>query len=499
MSARRLAELFADLAPVPDPEHRVSALCLDSRDAVPGSLFLACQGLTGHGLAWLEQALARGASVIAWQPAVGISAPSVPDGVLAFPVADLAHQVGVVASRFHGQPSHALSVFGVTGTNGKTSVSQLLAQALDADGARCGVLGTLGYGLWGRLEPGPLTTPDALRLQSLLAGFRDQGADYAALEVSSHALDQGRVGGVRFAVAAFTNLTRDHLDYHGDLAQYAAAKRRLFESEGLAHAVINAGDAVGREFLAALRPEVAGIAYALEAADFEGVSASARVYARHIELGDRGLVIEVDGDLGRGTLSSRLLGRFNAANLLAVLASLVALRMPFARALALLGDARTVPGRMECFGGGDAPLAVVDYAHTPDALAQVLRAARGHCRGRLTCVFGCGGDRDQGKRALMGELAAALADRVIVTDDNPRTEDPDRIVAQVLAGMPERQHVSVERDRARAISQALDGARAGDVVLVAGKGHEDYQIVGTNKLPFSDRELVARLLGGVAA
>jgi UDP-N-acetylmuramoyl-L-alanyl-D-glutamate--2,6-diaminopimelate ligase len=490
-----LGTLFAGLAPVPDQHRSVSALCLDSRAVTPDALFLAVQGLSGHGLTYLEQALERGARVVAWQPAPGVAAPSVPAGVLAFPVPDLDQQLGRVASRFHGEPSQALSVFGVTGTNGKTSVSQLLAQALDGAGERCGVLGTLGYGLWGRLAPGTHTTPDAVRVQALLAEFRAQGAGYAALEVSSHALDQGRVAGVRFAVATFTNLTRDHLDYHGDLARYAAAKQRLFRSEGLGHAVINAGDPVGRGFLADLPDGVAGIAYGLDADEVRSAPATARLYARRVALEDRGLTIEVDGDLGRGTLSARLLGRFNAANLLAVLASLVALGVPFARALALLGDARTVPGRMECFGGGPRPLVVVDYAHTPDALGQVLRAARGHCRGTLTCVFGCGGDRDQGKRPEMGALAAQFADRVIVTDDNPRTEDPDAIVAQVLAGMARRDHVSVERDRARAIARAIESARSGDVVLVAGKGHEDYQIIGTEQRAYSDRATVVALVG----
>lgn len=485
-----LKSLLAGIAAA--PALPVAGVALDSRQSAPGYVFLACQGLTVHGLHYLHQALRLGAAAVAWEPAPGIEAPRVPEGVAVVRVPELSRHVGIVASRFYAEPSRHMQVVGITGTNGKTSCAQLTAQALTRLGRRTGVLGTLGYGLYGELQAGSHTTPDAVQLQALLAQFRTQGADHATMEVSSHALDQGRIAGVRFAVALFTNLTRDHLDYHGDLATYAAAKQKLFQMPELGWAVVNHDDPAGRGILAELPAGVQAVAYGLDE-----VPAGFAHYlrGRGLDLHPGGLRLQVDSDFGSGELSARLLGRFNASNLLAVLGALLALGVSFGTARETLAEARTVPGRMECFGGDRQPLVVVDYAHTPDALAQVLTAARAHCRGRLICVFGCGGDRDKGKRPEMGALAAALADTVIVTDDNPRTEDPERIVADILAGIRDRGNVSVARDRPRAVAQALDSARAGDVVLVAGKGHEDYQIVGTEKRPYSDRATVARLLG----
>jgi UDP-N-acetylmuramoyl-L-alanyl-D-glutamate--2,6-diaminopimelate ligase len=492
----RLAKLFAGIAPVPPAlDREVTSLCLDSRAVRPGALFLAVEGLTTHGLRFVEAACDAGAAAIAWEPGAGHEPPAVPAGVAAFAVPGLSRAVGELASRFHGDPSAALQVMGVTGTNGKTSISQIYAHALGAAGRSCGVLGTLGYGLHGALVEGSHTTPDAVRVHELLAGFRDAGARDATLEVSSHALHQGRVAGVRFHTAVFTNLTRDHLDYHGDLASYGEAKRTLFRWPGLAAAVVNADDALGRAILAELDPGVRAIAYGLDPNEVGSVSAKSRLLGERLRLHSQGLTLDVRSDLGEGTLSARLLGRFNAANLLAVLGALCAAGLPFARALELLADARTVPGRMECFGGRRGPLVVVDYAHTPDALGQVLLALRPHCTGTLTCVFGCGGDRDQGKRPQMGAIAVANADRVVVTDDNPRTEDGERIVAEVLAGIADRSRVRVQRDRGAAIAEAVAAGREGDVVLVAGKGHEDYQIVGHARLPYSDRATAARLTG----
>jgi UDP-N-acetylmuramoyl-L-alanyl-D-glutamate--2,6-diaminopimelate ligase len=496
MSAR-LSALLAGIAEVPAPlDREVVALSLDSRDAARGGLFIALAGLTVHGLRFAEQACDAGIAAIVWEPAPGVEPRGVPEGVACIAVPGLSRQVGAIAARFHGDPSASLAVLGVTGTNGKTSISQFYAQALGAAGSPCGVMGTLGYGLFGHLTQGDHTTPDAVRVQATLAAFRDAGAKHAALEVSSHALDQGRVAGVRFSTAVFTNLTRDHLDYHGDLTAYAAAKRKLFRWPGLRTAVVNADDAIGRTILAELDPKVRGIAYGLDPNEVGSARAQVRLLGKRVTLDARGLAVEVESDFGHGTLAARLLGRFNAANLLAVLGALCADGMPLPRALELLSAARTVPGRMECFGGGDGPLVVVDYAHTPDALGQVLLAARPHAQGGLTCVFGCGGDRDSGKRPQMGAVAAAHADRVVVTDDNPRTEDADAIVAQIVAGTgAAKARVRVQRDRARAIAEAVAEARRGDVVLVAGKGHEDYQIVGHTKLPYSDRATVARLTG----
>ena len=496
MSARLAMLLDGIVAVPPALDREIVALSLDSRTARPGALFIALAGMTVHGLRFVEQACDAGSTAIVWEPAPGVEPHGVPAGVVCLAVPDLAQHVGTIAVRFHGDPSAALAVLGVTGTNGKTSISQFYAQALSADGDACGVMGTLGHGLYGALVQGEHTTPDAVRVQATLAAFRAAGARHAALEVSSHALDQGRVAGVRFATAVFTNLTRDHLDYHGDLTAYAAAKRKLFRWPGLRDAVVNADDAIGRTILAELGAGVRGIAYGLDPNEVGSARAQARVLGRRVVLGASGLVIEIDSDFGQGSLAARLLGRFNAANLLAVLCALVATGMPFARALELLSRSRTVPGRMECFGGGATPLVVVDYAHTPDALGQVLLAVRPHATGDMICVFGCGGDRDPGKRPQMGAIAAAHADRVIVTDDNPRTEDADAIVAAVVVGTRGgRAKVRVQRDRPRAIAEAVAEARAGDVVLVAGKGHEDYQIVGHTRLPYSDRATVARLTG----
>jgi UDP-N-acetylmuramoyl-L-alanyl-D-glutamate--2,6-diaminopimelate ligase len=300
------------------------------------------------------------------------------------------------------------------------------------------------------------------------------------------------LNGVKLAVAVFTNLTRDHLDYHGSMQAYGRAKRRLFEMPGLKHAVINLDDEFGRELAASLPAGVGCIGYTLE--DRKS-PAGHTLWATDLVLASGGLSFELHGDQGRGHVDSRLLGRFNAQNLMAVLGALLALGLPFKEALATLNAARTVPGRMECFGGGaKKPLVVVDYAHTPDALEKALTAARAHCRGTLWCVFGCGGERDRGKRPQMGAIAERLADRVIVTDDNPRREAGDAIVAEILAGLRSRERVKVERDRAKAVALAVMGAAPGDVVLLAGKGHEDYQVVGERELPYSDRDTAAALL-----
>jgi UDP-N-acetylmuramoyl-L-alanyl-D-glutamate--2,6-diaminopimelate ligase len=371
-------------------------------------------------------------------------------------------------------------------------VTQFAAQALDRAGSRCGVLGTLGYGLYGELRPGTHTTPDPIRLQGALAELRDQGARVVAMEASSHALYQGRSHGTDFHVAVLTNLSRDHLDYHGSVQAYASAKRRLFETPGLRHAVLNLDDAFGRGLQQRLAAGVQVLGYSLSPQTKAPIEA---LVATRLELRPGGLRIGVDTPWGRGELSTSLLGRFNAANLLAALGVLLALDMPLDEALARLGHTRVVAGRMEPFGGGDRPLVVVDYAHTPAALEQVLTALRAHCPGRLWCVFGCGGERDTGKRPLMGRTAQRHSNGVIVTDDNPRGEDPEAIVRDILAGMDA--PVAVILDRGEAIRQAITSARAGDVVLVAGKGHEQLQLVADGRLPFSDRQCVSEALYGV--
>ena len=457
----------------------VSGLALDSRRVRRGDAFFALRGTQTHGISFAAGAVQRGVRVV-------LAEAPAPDEVesLDVPVLwidDLHDQVGEIAARFHDRPSESMRVIGVTGTNGKTSCVQLLAQALSLLGHRAATIGTLGAGVHGQLLEGERTTPDAISVQALLARFRDAEVSHVAMEVSSHALAQGRVGAVDFEVAAFTNLTRDHLDYHGSMEAYGAAKAKLFASPGLRVAVINSDDAFGRDLAAKLPAGVRALRFS--AADDSAVE----IAASHIVTSAEGLTFELRTPWGRHALNSHLLGRFNVANLLAVIGCLGALGESFERIVQAIEQLQPVNGRMNRLGGlHGLPLVVVDYAHTPDALEQALTALRAHCAGRLICVFGCGGERDRGKRPLMGAIAARLADVAIVTDDNPRGEDGDAIVAQIVAGMTEARAMAVERDRAVAIADALGLARAGDVVLIAGKGHETYQDGATGKHPFDD-------------
>jgi UDP-N-acetylmuramoyl-L-alanyl-D-glutamate--2,6-diaminopimelate ligase len=489
-----LAVLLDGLAdPGAVAELPVTGLATDSRQVRPGDLFLAVAGLRHHGLDHVAAALAAGAVAVAWEPVA--ERPELVARAAALPVPQLAVaglriKLGHIASRFYAAPSRDLFVVGVTGTDGKTSCTHFLAEAFAEPGRPGALLGTLGYGAFGQLKPATHTTPDALVIQRELAELRDAGLRRVAMEVSSHGLHQGRVNGVNFDVAVLTNLSRDHLDYHGDVGAYGEAKRILFQSPGLQAAVINGGDAFGRQLLPQLSSGVRAIAYGLET-ELAGCPAAEQVMGKHLQLSEQGLRLQVVTPWGEGELQAGLLGGFNASNLLAALAVLGVAGMPLDEALQRLARVHTVPGRMERFGGtARQPLVVVDYAHTPRALEQVLTALRAHCRGTLWCVCGAGGDRDAGKRPLMGQVAEQLADRVVLTNDNPRSEDPQAILAQIQAGMQRPEAARVIPDRAEAIRFALAQARAGDLVLVAGKGHEEYQQVGDQRLPFSDRELV---------
>jgi UDP-N-acetylmuramoyl-L-alanyl-D-glutamate--2,6-diaminopimelate ligase len=472
---------------------RVRDLAIDSRAVTAGDAFVALRGGRDHGIRFAPAAVARGASaILAEAPAPAPAATATVATVPVLWIDALREHLGAIAARLFGDASRALRVIGVTGTNGKTSIVQLLAQALAGAGRRVATIGTLGAGLHGSVVAGERTTPDAIAVQRLLAGFRAEGATDVAMEVSSHALEQGRVNAVRFAVAVFTNLTRDHLDYHGTMAAYGAAKARLFDWPGLEAAVIDVDDAFGRELAGRIAADVRCLRVGI-ADDRADVRATA------IAAGLDGLRFRLVSPWGEGTIASRLIGRFNVSNLLAVAACLGVLGFDLEAIRAALARLEPVPGRMQRLDGpASAPLVVVDYAHTPDALEQALRSVRAHAPGRLTVVFGCGGERDAGKRAPMGAIAGRLADRAIVTDDNPRGEDGDVIVAGILAGFDGRAGVRVERDRARAIAAAIDGARAGDAVLIAGKGHEPYQDIGGERHPFDDVEVARHLLGGRA-
>ncbi len=492
-SPRRLSELLMGRVRVNVAQDvEVSGLALDSRDVGPGMLFAALSGTRGHGLEHLAQALEQGAAAVAWEPSAGVD-PVLAErqcaerGVPLIAVEHLSSRLSEMAGRFYDLPSRYLRLVGVTGTDGKTSVSQFLAQALSRPGRPCGVLGTLGYGLYGKLAPASHTTPDAIRVQRLLAEQRAAGARFAAMEVSSHALAQGRVAALDFDVAVLTNLTRDHLDYHGSDAAYAAAKTRLFQMPGLRHAVLNQDDPFGRRLADEIDPDVRLWRYSLRP------DAEAEVVCKALECEPEGLRLRYATPVGEFQMTLPLFGRFNAANVAAVLASLLALGLDHEAAAQAMQELRPVPGRMERFSAPGAPTVLVDYAHTPAALAAALDAVRAHSTGRVWCVFGCGGDRDAGKRPLMGRAAVEGADRVLITDDNPRSEAPESIVADIRRGLSGAE-AHVIHDRTEAIRYAVAHADANDTVLIAGKGHETYQIVGAQCLPFDDREAVRAAL-----
>ena len=479
-----LAELLPDLDVPRDVV--VRGLVLDSRAIEPGDAFVAIAGFGAHGLGFVEQARAAGAAAVLFEP----PAPAefqVPVDAIAVP--GLRARMGEMADRFHAHPSRDMTMVGVTGTNGKTSTVQLLAQAWHLRGLRAGSIGTLGAGLYGEVVATGFTTPLVLQMHALLAELRDAGAGAVAMEVSSHALDQGRVANVHFDVAVFTNLTRDHLDYHGDMDSYGAAKARLFAWPGLKAAVINLDDAYGRELSARLARQVRGIGMSSRGEE------NAAVRAENLNLDTSGIAFDLVIEGQAHGVRSRLLGRFNVDNLLAVAGTLHALGdapVDIARALCRL---QPIHGRMNRLGGdGVRPLVVIDYAHTPDALEQALSSLRDHAAARLICVFGCGGERDKGKRPQMAASAERLADKVIVTDDNPRAEDGDAIVAGIVAGFARPDAVVVERDRAKAIARAIGEAGPRDIVLVAGKGHEPYQEINGVRHPFDDTAVARQCL-----
>lgn len=496
-SSRSLASLTAGIVAAP-ADIEIADITLDSRAVGPGTLFLACRGRTQHGLAFAGDAVARGARAVlyephgeppGWRSSIRIGAP-----VFTAALPDLAAHVGTIADRFFGAPSAALTVAGITGTNGKTTCAWLLAQALSACHRPAAYAGTLGFGMPGALRGSTHTTADAVSVHRQLADMRALGAQCVAMEVSSHALDQERVAGVRFHTAAFTNLTRDHLDYHGSMQAYAAAKERLFAWPHLAARVINVDDAFGAALAA--RPAAGRLIVTTRIAGGV-VPGTDFVRATRVRATVSGLAIDVESTWGAARLEVPLVGDFNVDNVLTVLAVLLAWGLPLEEAAAALGRCTAPPGRMETFGGAHGlPLVIVDYAHTPDALGKALQAARAHCNGRLTVVFGCGGDRDAGKRPMMGRIAAERADRIVLTDDNPRSENPAKIVADIRAGVPSTAALVVEHDRAAAIRSAVASSGGTDVVLIAGKGHEEYQIYGTERRTFSDQAVVRAVLGG---
>ena len=486
MSRRmRLAELLSDVTAIP-AEIEITGLVQDSRAIQPGDAFVAIAGFGAHGLNFIAQAKAAGAVATLFEPPIpeefkAAAFPATAGDMPMIAVPGLRARLGAMADRFHGEPSRTMTTVGVTGTNGKTSIVQLLAQAWTLRGRRAGTIGTLGAGLYGEAVPTGFTTPLVLQLHALLAQLRDAGADAVAMEVSSHALDQGRVDGVHFKVGMFTNLTRDHLDYHGTMDAYGAAKAKLFAWPDLDAAVLNLDDAFGRELHAGIHAPVRVIGVSSRGAE------KASLRADDIVLDLAGLSFSLRINAETYAVRSPLLGRFNVDNLLAVAGALHALGETSADIAAALPMLQPVHGRMNRLGGdGRLPLVVIDYAHTPDALEQALTSLRAHAAGRLVCVFGCGGDRDSGKRPQMAAIAEARADAVIVTDDNPRTENGDAIVADIVAGFAKPDVIVIRRDRAAAIAHAIAMAAANDIVLIAGKGHEPYQEIDGIQYPFDD-------------
>ncbi len=480
-----VADLLSDFIDSSNcPSVSVSGLALDSRLVVAGDLFIAVKGTQTDGVQYIAQAVEKGAAAVLVEQA--LAASDIPVPVIVMP--QLSEYVSDIAGVFYGQPSQHMPITAITGTNGKTTCSQLLAQLFELLDEPAGFIGTLGYGLSGSELSGSeadkkaadtgLTTPDAISVQRILAELQDAGAKRIAMEVSSHSLVQRRVAGLKIDTAVFTNLTRDHLDYHGDINSYAAAKARLFAMAGLKNAVINLDDNIGRLILANLDPLVNGISYSVE-------NHSADIHCGSISIGASGIDAEIVTPWGRGRLQSSLLGKFNLANLLAVIGAAGMQGFALDKILQAATALTAVSGRMELVDASAQPAVVIDYAHTPDALEKALQALRRHCQGELWVVFGCGGDRDIGKRAEMGKVADHRADKIIVTSDNPRSESPQQIIDQVLLGIS--RDVSAVVDRRDAIRTAIAEAQSDDVILIAGKGHEDYQILGADRLPFSDQ------------
>jgi len=477
------------------PAISIYDIASNSGKVTAASAFIALPGINTNGIDYAIDAVKAGAVAIIYdsgddysQQRIALLRKQVDTHWIG--VDQLERVNGRIVSRFYGEPGKAMTIIGITGTDGKSSVTHLLTQALTKIGKSCASIGTLGYGIANRLTPDSLTTPDAVSLQSRLYKFKQQRCEYVVMEVSSHALEQYRVDGCDFDIAVLTNLGRDHLDYHGDLASYANAKARLFNDFELSARVVNVDDEFGRRLSEAAATDSL-TRYSVEAAD------AARVEVTLVEsnLTDSGQNIRVLIPAGEVIAVTALLGDFNVENTLACISTLVALGLDHESIELAIKDLKPIPGRMERFAGDPSmPTAVVDFAHTEQALRACLMASRAYTPGELWCVFGCGGDRDQGKRSGMGRAVEELADHAIITDDNPRSESPVKIASEILSGMARPEKVSVVHNRQAAIEYALSQARPQDLVVIAGKGHEQEQIIGSERRPFSDRHVVSRIL-----
>ncbi len=466
------------------PEIPVTGISSDSRKLTKGDLFIACRRAAGHGLEYADKAVAAGASAIIWDSSTATVADVADCAVPTIGVERLADHIGEIANRFFHYPSRDLKVFAVTGTNGKTTVALLVAQCLNLLGKTSGYVGTLGSGI-DELVAGEMTTPDCIELHRLLAEFRAAGAGFAALEVSSHALQQDRINGIAFDTVAFTNLTRDHLDYHGGMQSYGEIKARLLLDAGAKHCVVNVDAEFGQQLLLRCGKNAVAVASACR----EIAKDQPFIVAATITAHPAGSDVAIRSSWGEASVALPLVGEFNVANALLAIAVLVQLGVTFEQACAAMSEVTPPAGRMQPVIPDTAtllPVTIVDFAHTAAGLDAVLRTLRVHCAGQLWCVFGCGGDRDRGKRADMGNTVAILADRLVITNDNPRTEAPGDIVQDILGGVPASATVDVIEDRAAAIAYAVQHAAVNDTILIAGKGHEPYQLIAGKKLPFLD-------------
>jgi len=488
-----LEQLFADYAQTEaGADTAIRDMKLDSRQVNPGDLFVALRGDETDGTAFIDKAIARGAVAVAIDASQVDAANDC--AVPVIKVKNIKARLGELADRFFLHPSRQLCVVGITGTNGKTSCCQYIAQSLQAADVRCGVIGTLGWGELGALKNTGNTTPDVISVHRMLAHFVAAKHQVVAMEVSSHGLDQQRVNGVQFDIAVFTNLTRDHLDYHQTMALYGRSKRKLFDMPGIKHAVLNVDDNFGQQIYRELQGEMQVLGFGFDADIGTYADQPADVHASNIQLSAHGVRARISSPWGEGILSSPLLGRFNLSNLLAVFSVLCLQGISMDKALAVIAALETAPGRMQQYSGKDLPMVVVDYAHTPDALMVALGTLRECSSQRLICVFGCGGERDRGKRAQMGKIAERFSDQVILTNDNPRREPDQRIIEDILEGVTRPLDIRICKDRGEAIRLAVDMAAANDVVLVAGKGHEDYQEVAGTRMAFCDGEQVKQAL-----
>ncbi len=486
-----LSELMRGFAVVDkNNDCQISNLQMSSQNVEPGDLFIALPGLTADGRDYIDQARKNCASSVVFESQGTDRMSSVDGGVSIIGVDNLKEKLGAIASRFFGEPSKSMQVIGITGTNGKTTTAYMITQALEIYDMRCGYSGTIGSGAINSLTSSELTTMDVVSIHQKLHDFHANQFDAVCMEVSSHGLDQGRVNGVDFDVAIFTNLSQDHLDYHQSMAAYGAAKKKLFEFPSLKSVVVNQDDVFGQQLINFLdqQNDLRCISYGVESGDLQPTN---------LEVDDVGICFDLNYENQTYSIESKLIGELNVPNILATIGGLLGVGLDMSEVVPLIFQLAPPPGRMEVFRNNpDQPVVIVDYAHTPDALERTLVSLRSLCKGKLIVVFGCGGDRDQGKRQQMGEIADAIADRIILTDDNPRTEPPAEIIEQIKSGIS--RSVAVQHDRKQALRDAIKSAGSNDLILLAGKGHESTQTIGVTQYELSDRKFTPEILEALA-